>query len=178
MLKKHENIITKMLSDKDIRTSKVGYHEGFYYATDGYRIVRFHDRIENVPMFKSTDKQFEYLQQYQTAYENDYDSIEIPYTIEQIKSWIKAYSKIDKTLIMPFKLGETIHLDGIPIWVGINPYYLIDAMETTQSNIIHIPHEGRVLLMKNENFTWLISPIALQGYEKDKHMTKIENNKQ
>lgn len=173
MLKKHENIITKMLSDRDIRTSKVGYHEGFYYATDGYRIVRFHDRIDNVPIFKSTDKQFDYLQQYQTACEDDYDSIEIPYTIEQIKSWIKEYKKIDKTLVMPFKLGGTIHLDGIPVWVGINPYYLIDAMETTQSNIIYIPHKGRVLLMKSEYFTWLISPIIMQGYENGKRMTKI-----
>ena len=176
MLTKHENIIVKMLSDKDIRTSKVGYHEGFYYATDGYRIVRFHDRIDNVPIFKSTDKQFEYLQQYQKAYEDDYDSIEIPYTIEQIKSWIKKYKKKDKTLVMPFKLGRTIHIDGIPVCVGINPYYLIDAMETTRSNIIHIAHEGRVLLMKGEYFTWLISPIALQGYKKDKHMTEIKNN--
>lgn len=171
MLKKFEKIINKVINPKHEQTKKLVFKDGFYYATDGFRVVRFgiENTIADAPVFEEGEKQYNCKREYEQANEIDYDSLEIPYTIEQIKAWVKETKKIHKGLRVPFKLGTTTDR----IWIGINPKFLIDAMETTKSNILFVPHKGKRLLMQGNGFVWLIMPVMLQGYESDKHMTEI-----
>lgn len=171
MLNKFEKIIKKVINPNHEQTKKLVFTDGFYYATDGFRVVQFgvENTIADAPVFEENEKQYNCKRKYEQANETDYDSLEIPYTTEQIKSWVKETKKIHKDLKIPFKLGTTAGRT----WIGINPKFLTDAMETTGSNILFVPHKGKGLLMQGNGFAWIIMPIMLQGYESDKHMTEI-----
>lgn len=171
MLKKHEKIIRGVINPTHEQTKKAQFSSdtGFYYIIDGYRCVRFAEHINDLPLFEYGENKYNCPKQYERANEVDYDALEIPYTTEQIKSWMKETKKTHRGLKFPFKLGRTVDR----LWIGINPKFLIDAMETTRSNILFVPHEGKVLLIKGNGFVWLIMPILLQGFENDKHMTTI-----
>lgn len=166
MLKKYEKIIKGVLNPKKEQTAKAQFSNetGFYYITDGFRCVRFAENINDLPVCTENEKTYNIPRQYSQANEVEYKALEIPYTIQQIKNWKKANKG------KPFKLGATANRR----WIGINPKYLIDAMETTGSNVLLIPKRGYVMLMQGNEIDWLIMPIQLQGFERDKTMTEIE----
>lgn len=174
MLKKYERIIKKMLNPEKEPLSKaqLSPDTGFYYVTDGFRIIRFADVINDLSIFEDGEKYNDCTKWYKQANEVEYDALEIPYTIEQIKAWIKENKKSK----LPFKLGTFVKTSLSSHWIGINPKFLIEAMETTGSNILFIPHKGQMMIMKGNNFDWLIMPVALQGFESDKHMTEIKED--
>lgn len=166
MLKKYEKIIKGVLNPTYEQTEKGQFNvdTGFYYVTDGFRCVRFAENINDLPLFKDGEKTYNIPRQYSQANEVEYKALEIPYTIKQIKNWKKANKG------KPFKLGVTANRQ----WIGINPKFLTDAMETTGSNVLLIPKRGDKMLMQGNEIDWLIMPIRLQGFERDKTMTEIE----
>ena len=166
MLKKYEKIIKGVINPKNEQTSKAQFNAdtGFYYITDGFRCVRFAENIKDLPLYKDGEKTYNIPRQYSQANEVEYKALEIPYTIRQIKNWGKANEG------KPFKLGVTANRQ----WIGINPKFLTDAMETTGSNVLLIPKRGYVMLMQGNEIYWLIMPIQLQGFGRDKTMTIIE----
>ena len=171
MLKKFEKIIKGVinLTHKQTKKAQFSPDTGFYYVTDGYRVVRFADKINDLPLFEDGEKTYNCSRQYELVNEVEYDALEIPYTVEQIKAWRKENAKSK----IPFKLGTFVRTSLSSLWIGINPKFLIEAMETTGSNILFIPQKGKQLIMQGNGFDWIIMPVALQGYESDKHMTEI-----
>lgn len=172
MLKKYEKIIKSVLNSKDERFANVylSPETGFYYATDGYRIVRFSEQPNELPV--ETGRTLgECMHIYKTAADTEYSALEIPYYLDQIKAWHKENKKSKKNL--PFKLGVQVETSVEKHYIAINPKFLIEAMEITDSNTIMIPKTGQGLLISGNGFDWIIMPIILQGYESDKHMTEI-----
>lgn len=165
MLKKFEKIIKGVFNPTKEQTAKAQFSNetGFYYITDGYRCVRFAENINDLPVYTEKENTYNVPREYSLANEVEYKALEIPYSIKQIKEWKKANKN------KPFKLGVTANRQ----WIGINAKYLIDAMETTGSNTLLIPKRGYVMLMQGNEIDWLIMPVALQGFERDKTMTEI-----
>lgn len=175
MLKKYEKIIKRVCNPEYPKTLKVRMANGFYYATDMFRIVRFEDMIDDMPLYADNECPLDYDKYFNAAAGCEYDALEIPYTASQIKAWCKGEKQKTKCAKIPFKLGTFVKPNIIPRWIAINSDFLIDAMETTKSNIVHIPKKNSsMLLMQGNGFVWLIMPVILEGYESDKHMTEIE----
>ena len=168
MLKKHETIMKRAMCPDKNDLAKVGFENGFYYAANGYLIVRSEDRPSTLPIFDDTENHPNYSKYFETACDVPYHDVTIPYTVQEIRDWIKDCRK--RALRFPFKLGTR----DSTYWVGINPKFLADAMETTKSNVVSVPEKGHMLLMQGNGFVWLIMPIALRGDEKDKNMTDID----
>lgn len=177
MLKKCENIIRRLRNPQYPETLKVRMANGFYYATDMFRAVRFEDRINDMPLYADNECPLDYDKYFNTAADCEYDALEIPYTASQLKAWCKGEKNKTKCAKIPFRLGAFVRPGRIARWIAVNSDYLIDAMETTKSNIVHIPKENSsMLLMQGNGFVWLIMPVILEGYESDKHMTEIKEN--
>lgn len=175
MLKKYENIIRRLRNPQYPKTLKVRMANGFYYATDMFRAVRFEDRINDMPLYADNECPLDYDKYFNEAAACEYDALEIPYTVSQIKAWCKEEKKKTRWSKISFKLGAFVKPNIIPRWIAINTDFLIDAMKTTKSNIVHIPKKNSsMLLMQGNGFVWLVMPIITEGYESDKHMTEIE----
>ena len=172
MLKKYERIIKKSLCPDKADLAKIGFVDGYYYAANGYVMVRCEERPNDLPIFGKSENHPNYLRYIEEAADASHYKVTIPYSPKQIRDWIKTYKKKTGGLRRPFNLGA---MDST-YWVGINPEYLADALETTQTNEVWIPEQGHMILIQGNGFVWLIMPIALQGFEKDKHMTEIEVN--
>lgn len=51
------------------------------------------------------------------------------------------------------------------------------SLEICKTNTVYIPERfGDPLLVSGNDYTWLIMPVMLQGFERDKHMTEIFEN--
>lgn len=182
MTKKNQKIINGILDKEKKNFSKVAFDTdtGFYYATDGFRMVRIEvSEMCNaeIPLFTDKDKVVlpNYKRNYQTANEIEYTKVLIPYTIAQIKKWKSANIKADRKV--PFTFGMKINYpyrSNRKGWFGINPKYLIEAMETTGSQYIYVPNEGYQFFMEGNGYTWLICAVECKDdSEFNKHMTEI-----
>ena len=168
MTKKNMKIISGVLNHTKTSMAKAGFVDGYYYAMDGYRLVRCKENPELL-VFGIGEHHPNYSF-YIKGYDDfgKYTSIKIPYTVKQIKEWQKYIKKIDKSLKLPFKLGYKGKY-----WMGINAKFLTDAMETTGSNELFCPNDSGAMIMMGNGFVWAIMGIMLQGFENDKHMTMI-----
>ena len=63
MLKKFEKKINKVINPKHEQTKKLVFKDGFYYATDGFRVVRFgiENTIADAPVFEENEKPHPYV---------------------------------------------------------------------------------------------------------------------
>lgn len=173
MLKKYEKIIKSVLNPKVERFANVylSPETGFYYATDGYRMVRFSEQPNELPVETEGNTLNICTHTYKTAADTEYFALEIPYYLDQIKAWYKENKKSKKKL--PFKLGVQVEISVGKHYIAINPKFLIEAMEITGSNTIMIPKTGLGLLISGNGFDWIIMPVVCKGFESDKHMTEI-----
>lgn len=179
MLKKNQKIINSVLRPQKEQLSKVAFdtETGFYYALDGFRLVRIEPAEFNnaeIPVFESdTNVTLPNYKKYcQDANEVEYTEVTIPYTIKQIKEWYKENQKRKERL--PFTLGKKINGYKQSGWFGINPQFLIDAMETTGSNKISIPDRGASVVMQGKGYLWIIMSVLCKNeYEKNHKMTAI-----
>ena len=173
MLKKYEKIIKSVLNSKDERFANVylSSDTGFYYATDGYRMIRFSEQPNELPVETEGSTLNRCTHIYKTAADTEYSALEIPYYLYQIETWHKENKKSKKNL--PFKLGVQVKTSVGEHYIAINPKFLIEAMETTGSNTIMIPKTGQGLLISGNGFDWIIIPIVFKGFKSDKHMTEI-----
>ena len=173
MLKKYEKIIKSVLNSKDERFANVYFSPdtGFYYATDGYRIVRFSEQPNELSVETEGNTLNMCTRTYKTAADTEYSALEIPYYLDQIKAWHKENKKSKKNL--PFKLGVQVKTYVGKHYIAINPKFLIEAMEITGSNTIMIPKTEQGLLISGNGFEWIIMPVRSQGYESDEFMTEI-----
>lgn len=173
MLKKYEKIIKSVLNPIIERFANVylSPDTGFYYATDGYRMVRFSGQPNELPVETEGNMLNMCIHTYKTAADTEYSALEIPYYLDQIKAWYKENKKSKKNL--PFKLGVQVETSVGKHYIAINPKFLIEAMETTGSNKIMIPKTGQGLLVSGNGFDWIIMPVACKDFESDKHMTEI-----
>lgn len=167
MTKGNIRIIKGCLCATKENLSKVGYVDGYYYAMDGFRIVRCEENPE-LPIFSDREIHPSYAYTINSHLDRESTTIKIPYTVKQIKEWYKEYKKKSGGLKTPFVLG----FKG-KFWLGINPKFLIDAMETTGSSEIKCVNGGSSIIVEGNGFLWIIMGIALQGWEKDKTMTEI-----
>ena len=165
MTKANLKIIKGCLNSTQEKFSKVGYVDGYYYATDGYRMVRCEENPE-LPTF--TYREIHPNYKYMMNTDKEFTTINIPYTAKQVKEWYKEYKKKSGGLKTPFVLGFKGRF-----WLGINPKFLIDAMETTGSSEIKCENGGASMVVEGNGFLWKIMAVALQGWDKDKHMTEI-----
>ena len=173
MLKKYEKIIKSVLNPKNEKFANVylSPDTGFYYATDGYRMVRFSGQPNELPVETEGKMLNMCIHTYETAADTEYFALEIPYYLDQIKAWYKENKKSKKNL--PFKLGVQVKTSVGKHYIAINPKFLIEAMETTDSNTIMIPKTGQELLISGNEFEWIIMPIACKGFKSDEFMTEI-----
>lgn len=173
MLKKYEKIIKSVLNPKNERFANVylSPYTGFYYATDGYRMIRFSEQPNELPVETEGRILGECMHLYKTTADTEYSALEIPYYLDQIKTWHKENKKSKKNL--PFKLGVQVETSVGKHYVAINPKFLIEAMEITGSNTIMIPKTGQGLLISGNGFDWIIMPIACKGLKSDAFMTEI-----
>lgn len=149
MLKKHEKIIKRVRNPEYPKTLKVRMANGFYYATDMFRVVRFEDRINDMPLYTDNECPLDYDKYFKVAADCEYDALEIPYTVDQMKAWRKAEKKKTKCAKIPFNLGTFVRPGRIARWISINSDFLIDAMEITKSNIVHIPKKNSLRYLRN-----------------------------
>lgn len=173
MLKKYEKIIKNVLNPKDERFANVylSPDTGFYYATDGYRVVRFSGQPNELPVETEGKILNMCMHIYKTAAGTEYSALEIPYYLDQIEAWYKKNKKSKRNL--PFKLGVQVETSVGKHYIAINPKFLIEAMETTGSNKIMIPKTGQGLLVSGNGFDWIIMPIICKGLKSDEFMTEI-----
>lgn len=173
MLKKYEKIIKSVLNSKDERFTNVylSPDTGFYHATDGYRVVRFSEQPNELPVETEGNTLNICTRTYETAANTEYSALEVPYYLDQIKAWYKENKKSKKNL--PFKLGVQVKTSVGEYYAAINPKFLIEAMEITGSNTIMIPKTGQGLLISGNGFDWIIMPIACKGLKSDVFMTEI-----
>lgn len=178
MLKKNAKIVMGTCNPTKENLKKVYFdpETGFYYAIDGYRLVR----VEVTEMDTSLVEVFEdmhgapnFANYFRRANEAQYTTVEIPYSAKQIDDWRKACNK--KKDRLPFTFGiKGNSAFGRNWWVGINPKFLVDAMLTTGSQVIGIPDRGNMLVMEGNGYTWLIMPVECKDdYERNHTMTEI-----
>lgn len=178
MTKKNMKIIQKILKSTNEKCQKIYFDNetGYYYGTDGYRMVRIDSREMNgaeIPMFDESEEHYNCATMVKNVADKNYTELFIPYTVEQIKEWNKNEKKNKRRT--PFTLGVKCHTTlGSSFWIGINPTFLIDAIETTGSNYIQIPDTGCTMLMEGKGYLWLIMPIQCEEWEHNKKMTEIE----
>ena len=183
MTKKNQKIINGVLRTDKKEFSKVSFDTdtGFYYATDGFRMVRIEIGEmcnSEIPLFTEEDKVTlpkNYINGYRDANKIEYTKVFIPYTVAQIKKWkslnFKAGRKIPFTFGMKINYPYHCNRKG---WFGIDTKYLIEAMETTGSQHIYVPNEGYQFLMEGKGYTWLICAVECKDdFECNKHMTEI-----
>lgn len=182
MLKKNIKVVKGVLNSRKDQMAKVGFVDGNYYACDGFRLVRFAEYVE-LPMFGNSEKHPNYLfMMREAANTTDWETIFIPYTVQQIKDWFKKpnstafiYDENKKKITRnkAFYVGKTVEMaySHKVMNVEINPKFLIDAMETTGSNEIKVDSKGKILVEGN-GFTWLIMPI-LQDVDDIDHNGKM-----
>lgn len=173
MLKKYEKIIKNVLNPKDERFANVylSPDTGFYYATDGYRVVRFSGQPNELPVETEGKILNMCMHIYETAAGTEYSALEIPYYLDQIEAWYKKNKRSKRNL--PFKLGVQVETSVGKHYIAINPKFLIEAMETTGSNKIMIPKTGQGLLVSGNGFDWIIMFIICKGLKSDEFMTEI-----
>lgn len=165
MTKVNERIIKKVLGKdkKHPELHKVGYQDGYWYATNGYVLVRMENQPQLLPLFGDNEvRQPNYRFMMNNAAKKKFKNIFIPYRVDEIKAWKDYYELQGKH--MAFKLGEKIKSNGDDIYLGVNPNFLIWAMETTKSNEIKVPYGSTAMIMEGNNLTWLIMPIHLPDY--------------
>lgn len=165
MTKVNERIIKKALGKdkKHPELHKVGYQDGYWYATNGYVLVRMENQPQLLPLFSDNEvRQPNYKFMMNNAAKEKYREIFIPYSVDEIKAWKTHIESQGKR--MAFKLGEKINSCGMEIYLGVNPDFLIWAMKTTKSNEIKIPYDSKAMIMEGNNLTWLIMPIHLPDY--------------
>lgn len=176
MLKKNAKIVMGATNPTKENLKKVYFDPdtGFYYAADGFRVVRVDvtemdtnlveafDDMRGAPNFKW------YIEK---AAKETYADVEIPYSVKQIDDWRKACNKAKKK--MPFTLGVKMNFSR-PAWFGINAKFLTDAMTTTGSRIIYVPKRGSMMYMEGNGYLWLIMPVECKDdYEWNHTMTEI-----
>lgn len=179
MLKKHEKIIAKVLSPGRDQFAKIGYDKetGFFYATDGYRMVRIdaeHLASTCLPIFDEFlgDKHPDYGKYIKPYADMEFETITIPYNLKTLKEWQADNDAHDRRI--PFYLGKRLNGNSFTPYIGIDPRYLIDAIETTGSYDVLIPKKGMQLIMQGNGFLWIICPVQANCNE-DK-MTVIDTN--
>ena len=177
MLIKNQKIIKSVLNPQKKQFAMVAFDSdtGFYYAMDGYRIVRiepmeFHGAA--LPIFDINSKLPNYKLYFEDANKSQYKNITIPYTANQIEKWYKENLKAGNKKVYTF--GERINIPNRRIWFGINPKFLIDAMRTTGSQIVSIPDKGNKIIIQGKGYVWIICPVACKDdYECNHYMTEI-----
>lgn len=171
MTEREYNIVSGVLVPDKPECAKFAYDGGYFYGTDMFRMVRLETDVYplilngKLPVFEDNEKHPDYKRYMIQAAESNYTKLEIPYTPDQIREWEESNDQK-----IPFKLG----IKQGWIYIGLQPSFLADAMETCQTNEVYVPDKLRVpLLISGNGFTWLVMPVMLQGYNRDKVMTKI-----
>lgn len=173
MQKEYEKIIKSVLNPTKEKFSKVGYVNGFWYACNGFVIVRCGEQPNDLPIFERNESHPNYEAYVRDCNDNEYEILEIPYTVQQLKEWDKNNRK--NKIKQPFVLGTKYHTSVSSFWLGINVKFLINAMSTTKSNKLKIPKHGAMMIMEGDNgFTWFIMGVQLKPLKINETMTIIE----
>ncbi len=155
MTKKNEKIIKGMLS----RIPKEHFRKGYiidnkFLMTDGY-IFLVSDEIPNIPLHDETDDKsnYEFLLQSQAKMERS-RKIDVSYSSTVIRKWNK-----------PYHIGvRTFGNHDVGYSIGINPIFLSEAMELTQTRTIHIADKYYgSLMMTGNGITIYIMPILTRS---------------
>lgn len=172
MLKKNIKIIKGVLNPEKEQIAKIVYYGGFYYACDGYRMVRFEELPDELPLFENNEPHFNVEFAMGGAAEQTYREFVVPYPIEVLKKWRTWLRKNKKR--EPYILGMSGETSNHrKHWFGINISFLIDAIETTGSYVIKVPEKFTGMLMEGNGFTWIIMPVDVKD-GKDKGETVID----
>lgn len=85
MLKKNIKIIKGTLRPEKEIFSKVIPYSGFYYICDGFRMVRFEELSDELPLFEDNEPRFNVEFSILRAAEQTYREFIVPYPIEVLK---------------------------------------------------------------------------------------------
>lgn len=172
MLKKNIKIIKGTLRPEKEKLAKVVSYGGFYYACDDFRMVRFEELPDELPLFEDNEPHFNVEFGVLRAAEQTYREFVVPYPIEVLKKWRTWLRKNKKR--EPYRLGISGKTSrGSKHWFGINISFLIDAIETTGSYVIKVPERYTAMVMEGNGFTWIIMPVDVKD-GKDKGETIID----
>lgn len=171
MVKKNIKIIKGTLRPEKEKISKVIPYGGFYYICDGFRMVRFEEFPDELPLFENNEPHFNVEFPVRRASEQIYREFVVPYPIEVLKKW-RTWLRRNKRA-EPYRLGISGKTSyGSEHWFGINISFLIDAIETTGSYVIKVPERYTAMVMEGNGFTWIIMPVDVKD-GKDKGKTII-----
>lgn len=172
MLKKNIKIIKGTLRPEKEKISKVIPYGGFYYICDGFRMVRFEELPNELPLFEDNEPRFNVEFSVLGAAEQTYREFVVPYPIEVLKKWRTWLRKNKKR--EPYILGMSGKTSrGSEHWFGIDISFLIDAIETTGSYVIKVPEKYTAMVMEGNGFTWFIMPVDVKD-GKDRGETIID----
>lgn len=161
MLKKNIKIIKGTLRPEKEEFSKVIPYGGFYYTCDGFRMVRFKELPDELPLFKDNEPHFNVEFGILRAAEQIYREFVVPYPIEVLKKWRTWLRKNKKR--EPYRLGISGETSNHrKHWFGIDITFLIDAIETTGSYVIKVPERYTAMLIEGNGFTWIIMPVDVK----------------
>lgn len=161
MLKKNIKIIKGTLRPEKEKISKVIPYGGFYYICDGFRMVRFEELPNELPLFEDNEPRFNVEFCVLRAAEQTYREFVVPYPIEVLKKW-RTWLRKNKRK-EPYRLGISGKTSrGSEHWFGIDISFLIDAIETTGSYVIKVPENFTGMLIEGNGFTWIIMPVDVK----------------
>lgn len=161
MLKKNIKIIKRTLNSEKEKFSKVIPYSGFYYTCDGFRMVRFEELPDELPLFEDNEPHFNVEFGVLRAAEQTYREFVVPYPIEVLKKWRTWLRKNKKR--EPYILGMSGETSNhCKHWFGINISFLIDAIETTGSYVIKVPERYTAMLIEGNGFTWIVMPVDVK----------------
>lgn len=161
MLKKNIKIIKGTLNSEKEKFSKVIPYGGFYYTCDGFRMVRFEELPDELPLFEDNEPHFNVKFGILRAAEQTYREFVVPYPIEVLKKWRTWLRKNKKR--EPYILGMSGETSNhCKHWFGINISFLIDAIETTGSYVIKVPERYTAMLIEGNGFTWIVMPVDVK----------------
>lgn len=161
MLKKNIKIIERTLNREKENLSKIIADNGYFYAMDGYRMVRCEDIPDGLPVFEKNESHPNAEVFMIRAAEQTYREFVVPYPLEVLKKWRTSLGK--NKIKIPYMLGMSGKTSiGSEHWFGINISFLIDAIKTTDSYVIKVPEKFTGMVMEGNGFTWLIMPVDVK----------------
>lgn len=161
MLKKNIKIIERTLNREKENLSKIIADNGYFYAMDGYRMVRCEDIPDGLPVFEKNESHPNAEVFMTRAAEQTYREFVVPYPIEALKKWRTWLRKNKKR--EPYILGISGETSNHrKHWFGIDITFLIDAIETTGSYVIKVPERYTAMVMEGNGFGWIIMPVDVK----------------
>lgn len=149
-----DSIIENMINGiNDVNYKGIFLFKNMYILTDGFRIITFKSETDNKRIIEKYKIQSNNINQKLNFNFDETNNIEIKIDdIDKIKEHISLHPKTP--YIIKYNDKE----------YGVNPEYLIEAMELTKSNSIWVSDDTlKTYLVKGEKYNYYILPIKLNN---------------